>query len=94
MDTTPASGHRTLVSDEELAAEAMAADPDPSLDGALPFARMVGIETPAALPEWYMPAPATGARVLGWRRGVVYGFVAALLTIEAFGLCTTYGPGF
>jgi len=94
MDMTSPSGHLTLVSDEELAAEAMAADPDPSLDGALPFARMVGTETPAALPEWYMPAPMAGARVLGWRRGVVYSFIASLLLIEAFGLCTTFGPNF
>jgi hypothetical protein len=94
MDMTSRSGPPTLVPDEELAAEAMAADPDPSLDGALPLARMVGAEAPAALPEWYMPTPMAGARLSGWRRGVVYAFIAALLTIEAFGLCTTFGPNF
>jgi hypothetical protein len=94
MDMTSPSGRLVLVPDDELAAEALAADPEPSLDGALPFARMVGTETPASLPEWYMPAPMTGTRLPGWRRGVVYVFVAALLMIEAFGLCTTFGPNF
>jgi hypothetical protein len=41
-----------------------------------------------------MPAPMMGARVLGWRRGVVLTFVSSLLLIEAYGLCTTYGPRF
>lgn len=92
--TMTGPGDLVAVPDDELAAEALAADPDPSLDGALPFARMVGIEGRAALPEWYMPAPTGGTHLPGWRRGVVYAFVAALLLIEAFGLCTTFGPGF
>ena len=83
-----------VVSDEELAAEAIAADPDPCLDDALPVAAVLGRAEDAALPAWYMPAPMAGARLLGWRRGVVYAFVLALLVIEAFGLCTTFGPGF
>lgn len=83
-----------VVSDEELAAEAVAADPDPSLDGALPFAQVIGDDTTAALPAWYMPAPMIGARLVGWRRGVVFTFVAALLVIETVGLCTSFGPPF
>jgi hypothetical protein len=82
------------LTDAELAAEAVAADPEPDLADALPFATVVGDGTDAALPAWYMPAPMAGARLLGWRRGVVYAFVLALLVIEAFGLCTTFGPGF
>jgi hypothetical protein len=82
------------LSDEELEAEAIAADPEPDLDGALPFSMVVGDETVDALPAWYMPSPMLGARMFGWRRGVVYTFVFALLVIEAFGLCTTFGPGF
>jgi hypothetical protein len=83
-----------LLTDEELAAEAVAADPEPDLCGALPFATVTGDDTDAGLPAWYMPAPMVGARLFGWRRGVVYTFVFALLVIEAFGLCTTFGPGF
>jgi hypothetical protein len=82
------------ISDAELAAEAVAADPDPCLDGALPFHRVVGTETEGDLPAWYMPAPMVGARLLGWRRSVVLTFVASLLVIEAAGLCTTFGPHF
>jgi len=82
------------ISDAELAAEAVAADPDPCLDGALPFHRVVGTETEGDLPAWYMPAPMVGARLLGWRRSVVLTFVASLLVIEAAGLCTTFGPRF
>jgi hypothetical protein len=82
------------LTDDELAAEAVAADPEPDLADALPFATVVGDESDAGLPPWYMPAPMAGARLLGWRRGVVYTFVVALLVIEAFGLCTTFGPGF
>jgi hypothetical protein len=82
------------VSDEELAAEALAADPQPDLEGALPFDDVVGNHAADALPAWYMPSPMPGARLVGWRRNVVCTFVLALLVIEAFGLCTTYGPGF
>ena len=85
---------RVGISDEELAAEAIAADPDPCLDDALPFAAVVGRAEDAALPAWYMPAPMAGALLDGWRRGVVVAFVAALLLIEAVGLCTTFGPPF
>ena len=67
------------VSDAELAAEAVAADPDPCLDGALPFDTVVGRATDEALPAWYMPAPMAGVVVGGWRRGVVVTFIAALL---------------
>jgi len=84
------------VSDAELAAEAVAADPDPCLDDALPFHQVIGTETGGDLPAWYMPAPmaGVGARLFGWRRGVVLTFVASLLVIEAAGLCTTFGPRF
>jgi hypothetical protein len=82
------------LSDEELAAEAVVADPEPDLADAVPFATVTGDEPDAGLPAWYMPTPTGGARLSGWRRGVVYTFVLALLVIEAFGLCTTFGPGF
>ncbi len=90
MDTEPAD-----ISDDELAAEAIAADPDPCLDGAVPFDQAIGRDTDGDLPAWYMPAPmAGGARLVGWRRSVILTFVASLLVIEAAGLCTTFGPHF
>jgi hypothetical protein len=38
-----------------------------------------------------MPAPAR-RRLAGWRRAVVLLIVLSLLFIEAYGLCTTFGP--
>lgn len=85
-------GSDELIDDDELAAEAVAADPNPDLADAIPFAVMIGGEPRAALPEWYMPAPMSGApRLVGWRRNVVFLFIASLIVIEAAGLCTTYG---
>ena len=80
------------ISDDELAAEALAADPRPDLVDAVPFAWVIGTSTAAALPEWYMPPPMVGGpRLAGWRRGVVVLFIGSLLVIEVAGLCTTYG---
>ncbi|MGZ4676876.1 MAG: hypothetical protein ACXVJ7_08400 [Acidimicrobiia bacterium] len=78
--------------DEELAAQALAADPDAPLDSARPLAEVIGPPGESTLPEWYMPPVMRGiSRLYGWRRGVVLAFVASLLLIEAFGLCSTYG---
>ncbi len=83
------------VDDEELTAEALAADTPPSLDGAIPFSLAIGEPDRRILPEWYMPAPSGGGIHLGgWRRNVVVLFVIALLVIEVSGLCTTYGRVF
>ena len=76
------------ISDEELEAEALAADPDTPIDeGAEPFGT-----TPegALLPEWYMPAAGpirrTRPRVIA-----VVGIIAALVVVNGAGLCVTYG---
>ena len=83
------------MSDAELAAEAIAADPDPCLDGALPFDRVTGTETEGDLPAWYMPAPMVGRPpASGGDAAWSLTFVASLLVIEAAGLCTTFGPHF
>ncbi len=79
--------------DEELTALAMAADPEaPLSDDAVPLSDMVG-EEDGLLPAWYMPSPmAGGRRIRGWRRRVIFLLVTAFLLIEAYGLCSTYGP--
>jgi hypothetical protein len=80
-----------VVSDEELAALAIAAVPEPPLgDDAVPI-RPLGAPAGALLPDWYMPAPTAGAQP-GWRRRVAIGVVSAILLINAAGLCVTYGP--
>lgn len=80
-----------VLSDEELAALAIAADPDPDLDDDAVPIRPLGAPAGALLPDWYMPAPTVGARP-GWRRRVAIGVVSAILLINAAGLCVTYGP--
>ena len=77
------------VTDEELTALALAADPDGPLDpDAVPLSFYLS-QLPGQLPEWYMPAAAT--RIRRWRWPVVVAVVAALLLIAGSGLCVTYG---
>jgi putative Ca2+/H+ antiporter (TMEM165/GDT1 family) len=78
-----------LISDEELAELAMAADTDaPIADDAVPFGSTAGTAF-ALLPSWYMPAPSlrqSRGRVL-----VLAGVVLALLVIGVMGMCVTNG---
>lgn len=81
-----------MISDEELSALALAADPDAEVDpGAVSIWTLAdGDEAPPLLPSWYMPRPMrhTSAR----RQRVLIGVVvAAFLLINASGLCSTYG---
>jgi hypothetical protein len=80
------------LSDEELTALALEADPDvPLPDDAVPLDLDRWRKAAALLPTWYM-APAT-ARIGGGRlrRAVILAVVGAFLLIEAFGLCSTFG---
>ena len=77
------------ISDEELTALALAADPDaPVPDDAVPF----GDNDPtkfALRPAWYMPAP--GIRRSRGRAAVMLAFAASLVVINIGGFCVTYG---
>jgi len=76
------------ITDEELAAEALAADPDiPIDDHAEPFG---GDSGTGLLPEWYMPVNGPVRRTRT-RRVVVIGVIASLLAVNGAGLCVTYG---
>jgi hypothetical protein len=81
------------LSDEELTALALAADPDMELpDDAVPLSELLGEDRCSLLPSWYMPAP--GGRVVRgrrWMRVVVVLVIAAFLALNAYGLCSTYG---
>lgn len=80
------------VTDEELTALALAADPDtPVGDDATSFFDVVGPSAGHLLPQWYMPGGAGAGRLTGWRRSVALTIVAAFLLITAYGLCNTYG---
>ena len=81
------------LSDDELAALALAADPDTTVDNdAVSLWSLGASGTDGLLPEWYMPSPARGLpRLRGWRRWVTLLIIASFLTIEAYGLCSAYG---
>lgn len=74
--------------DAELAALALAADPDaPVDDDAVPFG---GTAESDLLPEWYMPVPQSYGR--NPRRVVaVTAIVVSMLALNGAGLCVTYG---
>lgn len=80
--------------DDELAEQALAADPRTALpDGAVPLREFLGAAADGELlPGWYMPPPAGAGRLLeGWRRRIVLLIVASFVLINAYGLCSTYG---
>lgn len=82
------------ISDEELAALALTADTDETLDDdAVSLWELDQHRAHGLLPEWYMPVSAVGTRRLrGWRRNAALVVVGAFLAIDAAGLCSTYGP--
>ncbi len=78
------------ISDEELTALALAADPDQPLDpDAVPLSAYLA-NSPGPLPEWYM-APVMARHSGRRRQAVILALIGAFLLIEAFGLCSTYG---
>jgi hypothetical protein len=89
------------LTEDELCTLALGAEAGrPPADDAVPLAdyldaRRVGGSggsggSGGLLPTWYMPAPM--ARVSPkWRTPVVLAIVAAFLSIEAAGLCSTFG---
>ena len=78
------------ISDEELAALALAADPDAPLDDdAVPFNSRPAADT-ALLPQWYMPVD--GSRVRSdWHGVVAIGIALGLVLCNAFAICVTNG---
>jgi hypothetical protein len=84
------------IGDDELAAEALAADPNVVVSDDCPSLwELTGAPVRQSLPEWYMPTPMRPPAVQGWRRVLVRWnvalIIAAFLTINAAGLCNTYG---
>ena len=82
------------ISDDELAREALAADPDAVVpdDAVSVWDLERPDDTDPLLPGWYMPAPSGGPRRHSRRqRRIVYLLVTAFALINAAGLCSTYG---
>jgi hypothetical protein len=83
-------GALDMISDEELTALALAADPDQPLDAdAVPLAAYLA-DAFGPLPEWYM-APVMARHSGRRRQAIILAVIGAFLLIEAFGLCSTYG---
>ena len=81
------------LSDDELTALALAADPDVPLDDdALSIWDLDRPVPSSDLPDWYMPLPTGGTRQQPtWCRVVAIVVIIAFLGIYAYGLCSTYG---
>jgi len=81
------------ISDTELDAEALAADPDAIIDeDAVSLWTINPRREVALLPEWYAPPPMARRQPLtGWRRRLAILTVMAFVAINAYGLCSTYG---
>jgi len=78
------------ITDEELTALALAADPgSPFADDAVAW-RPNGSDDDPILPDWYMPAAASSARG-DWRAMVAVAIAVGLVLINAFAICVTYG---
>jgi hypothetical protein len=84
------SENATVLTDEELTALALAADPHVALDAnAVPWRGSQDLPH-GPLPDWYMPAPSARGR----RHGTAFVIVAicsGMLIISACGLCVTSG---
>ena len=92
IGTTDTTAPQDPLTDEELTALALAADPDAPLDAdAVPLSAITGEPTDGPLPSWYMPAAAGGRLLTGWKRVPPLAIVASLLVINGCGLCITYG---
>ncbi len=78
------------ISDEELTALALAADPDQPLAlDAVPLADYLA-DAFDPLPAWYM-APVMARHSGRRRKAIIMAVIGAFVLIEAFGLCSTYG---
>ena len=85
------NGHEDVqITDDELTALALAADPEAELGpDAVPLTPYPNLPS-ASLPLWYMP-PVTARARGGWRVPIAASVVIALLLINALGLCICYG---
>jgi hypothetical protein len=78
------------LTDEELTALALAADPHATLsEEAVPIGIHLARFGPS-LPLWYMP-PAVRQGGRRWKTPFVIAVVSAFLLIDLMGLCNTYG---
>lgn len=78
------------ITDEELEALALAANPNPVLGPDAVAWTGAPDGAPQLLPDWYMPRAITRGRG-SWPIGVAAVVIVGFLVIDAFGLCITSG---
>jgi len=78
------------ISDDELTALALAADPRAPLDPDAVAWNGLMLHRSGLLPDWYMPTPAA-MRTERLPRALVITLIVGFLAINAFGLCITSG---
>jgi hypothetical protein len=79
------------ISHDELTALALAADPSVPLSTDATPLDIGGGGGMEFLPGWYMP-PVLRSSSRRWHRWAIIAVIVAFLAIDAFGLCSTYGP--
>jgi hypothetical protein len=78
------------ISDEELTALALAADPNAPIDAdAVPW-RGGPASHQSLLPDWYMPSPIAVRHSRATQFTIIF-IIAGFVLIDAFGLCITSG---
>jgi hypothetical protein len=78
------------ISDEELTALALSADPHPAIDpGVAPWRPLADAVT-GLLPDWYMPTPSGSRRGKGAQAAIGV-IIVSFVIINALGLCITNG---
>ena len=93
MDAAQVDQAELTFTDDELAAQALAADPDAPLPAdATPFgaAHGTGSFVTGSLPAWYMPVAARPTRK-PWHVALSVLSIAGFAAINGAGLCITYG---
>jgi hypothetical protein len=78
------------ISDDELTALALAAEPDAPLDDNAVALSLYPEEQAGPLPSWYMP-PVMAVCTGRWRKATIFAIIASFLVVDAFGMCITFG---
>jgi hypothetical protein len=79
------------LSDAELTRLALAADPSEPLHADAVPIDLYPEGAATFLPLWYMP-PVMRHGSKPWHRWAIGAVIVAFITIDVFGLCSTYGP--
>lgn len=88
MDEDPRTN--AMISDEELTALALSADPHPTIEpGVAPWRPLADAVT-GLLPDWYMPTPSGSRRGTGAKVAIGV-IIVSFVIINALGLCITNG---